>query len=106
MEKRGQAEVLQITLLFEFIAGILIAGILIYAMMNLNEASQISEEYLNKDYGIIKGELQGKVGDYKITYPIGTFTVKDNQFQKPTGISINADNNATITKDSTKIEIK
>jgi hypothetical protein len=105
MEKRGQAEVLQITLLFELIAGVLIAGILIYAVMSMNDTSQISEEYLKTDYSTISGILQGKPGEFTIKYPTGTFTVKENQFQKPDGIKITADNKATIKKDDKKVEI-
>ncbi|MFH1210703.1 MAG: hypothetical protein V1645_02190 [archaeon] len=105
MEKRGQAEVLQITLLFELIAGVLIAGILVYAVMSMNDASQISEEYLKTDYNLISGILQGKPGDFTITYPTGTFTVKDNQFQKPDGVKISTDNKATIKKDDKKVGI-
>lgn len=105
MKKRGQSEVLQITLIFEFIAGILIAGILLYAVININNTSSLSEQYLKDDYGIIKGALQGKPGDYKITYPTGTFTVENNEFKKTEGIKVYADNKATIKKDSEKIEI-
>ena len=105
MEKRGQAEVLQITLLFEFIAGVLIAGILMYAVMSMNETSAISQEYLNTDYNIISGVLQGKPGYFTIEYPSGTFTAKDNEFQKAGGVKINADTKVIITKDKDKIEL-
>jgi hypothetical protein len=105
MEKRGQAEVLQITLLFEFIAGILIAGILMYAVMSMNETSTISQEYLRTDYNIVKGVLEGKPGSFTIQYPSGTFTAKDNEFQKADGVKIKADAKVIITKDKDKIEL-
>lgn len=105
MKKRGQAEVLQITLIFEFIVGVLIAGILIYAVMAINETSTVSEQYLKQDYSITKDVLQGKPGDYEITYPIGTFTVENNELKQQAGVNIKADNKAIIKKESGKIEI-
>ncbi len=105
MEKRGQAEVLQITLLFEFLAGILIAGILIYAVINLNETSALSKEYIKQDYQIIKNSLEGEPGDYKITYPTGTFKVEGGEFRDVQGIQIKTDNKATIKKEGNKIGI-
>jgi len=104
MEKRGQAEVLEITLLFEFIAGVLIAGILIYAVMTINETSSITGEYLNRDYGMIKNVIQGEPGDYKIIYPTGTFTFKDDKFVKPGGIKFTGDNKVKITKENGEIK--
>ena len=83
MEKRGQAEVLQITLLFEFIAGILIAGILMYAVMSMNETSAISQEYLRTDYNILKGVLEGKPGHSPLT-ALGTNTHQEHSQQKTT----------------------
>lgn len=105
MEERGQAEVLQITLLFEFIAGILIAGILLYAVMSMNNTSSMSEQYLKTDYNIISEELQGKPGSFTVVYPTGTFTVKNNEFQKPDGVKVVADNKIIIKKDKDKIEL-
>jgi hypothetical protein len=105
MEKRGQAEVLQITLLFEFIAGVLIAGILIYAVMNINDTSDMTGQYLQQDYCAIKDIMLGKPGDYKAIYPIGIFTVEGNEFKKPDTIKITGDNNVTIKKDYNKIEM-
>ncbi|MEM4244724.1 MAG: hypothetical protein QW404_00100 [Candidatus Nanoarchaeia archaeon] len=106
MEKRGQAEVLQITLLFEFIAGILIAGILIYAVIQLNDTSSITEEYLRQDYKIIKNIMEGEPGDYRVTYPTGAFTVENNDFKQPDGMKIKTDQKAIITKQDNKVEIK
>jgi len=105
MRKRGQAEVLQITLLFEFLAGILIAGILIYAVTNLNDTSALTKEYFQKDYQIIKGTLEGKPGNYEIKYEIGTLTVKDGEFKEPEGMKVKADNKATIKKEGGQVTV-
>lgn len=104
MEKRGQAEVLQITLLFELIAGILIAGILIYAVVTINDTSSLTEEYMNKDYGIVKNMLEGKPGDYNVLYQSGTLTIKDGEFKKTDSIQFKGDLAVKITKQNGEIK--
>ncbi len=103
MKKRGQAEVLQITLLFEFLAGFLIAGILVYYFMYANDISKISGEYLNQDYQIVKNILEGKPGDYEVVYGTGIFSFKDGEFKKSDEIKLKGDLAVKITKENSEV---
>lgn len=105
MKKRGQ-ESLQLTSLFEFIIGVLVAGILLYFVTHANDTTRMSEEYANNDYNIIKNIMEGKPGDYEITYKTGILTVKEGKFVKEEGLNIKADNQIKIKKEKEKITIE
>lgn len=105
MKKRGQ-ESLQLTSLFEFIIGVLVAGILLYFVTHANDTVRMTGEYANKDYNIMKNIMEGKEGDYEITYKTGILTVKDGKFEKEEGLNIKADNQVKIKKEKGQVTIE
>ncbi len=103
MKKRGQSEVLEITLLFEFVAGVLIVWILIYGLGAINDTSAVSGAYLNQDYQIINNILAGKPGNYEVTYATGIFVFKEGEFKKSDEIKLKGDLAVKITKENGEI---
>ncbi len=83
MEKKGQAEVLTTTLIFELIIGVIIASILMYAVLNINNASSFNQEYIKQDLFFIKEMVRSLPGDLNMTYYTGNWCLADNeQFTK------------------------
>ncbi|MBI4447894.1 hypothetical protein HY643_02845 [Candidatus Woesearchaeota archaeon] len=68
--KKGQAEVLQLSLLFEIIIAALVAGILIYSALNYSNFSKFNQQYAEEDLKRIVSAVMAAPGDVKIVYPI------------------------------------
>lgn len=100
MEKKGQAEVLTTTLIFELIVGVLIASILVYAVMNLNNASSFNQEYIKQDLFFIKEMVKSLPGDLDMKYPTGNWCfVDEDNFIKGSNCKVR------ITKTGDKVTI-
>src|SRR3989338_7465841 len=81
MHKKAQSEVWQITLLFEFISGILIAGIFFYLVMSISEGSLITKEYDLKDYNLLFETVNSVPGDVDIRHSTGSFKFNGRTFE-------------------------
>ncbi len=83
MEKRGQSEVLTTTLLFELIIGVLIASALAYAVLNLNNTSRFSGEYMKRDFLLTNEMVKSLPGDIDLKYKTGNWCLNaDGVFVK------------------------
>ncbi len=71
MEKKGQSEVLTTTLIFELVIGVLVATILVYAVLNINNTSSFSQEYLKQDLMLINETVRSLPGDLDMRYNTG-----------------------------------
>ena len=71
MNKRGQAEVLQLDLLFRIIAGLLIASVLITAAFQLNNTPEYNKYHVEKDIKLLLDTLEFLPIDIKVNYPVG-----------------------------------
>lgn len=102
MKKKGQSEVLITTLLFELIIGVLIAGILMYALLNINNASKFSKDYIQQDLDLVKEMVRSLPGDLEMHYKTGSLCYKEGGAftQEATNCGIKI----TKTGDEIKIE--
>lgn len=81
MHKTGQTEVHTTTLLFELIIGMLIFGILVYAVFNLSSGvSNFSKEYLEKDFLLLNSTLKSVPENAEVRYNTGRFRWEDGQW--------------------------
>lgn len=79
MNKKGQSEVLTTTLIFELIIGVLVATILLYAVLNINNASSFNKEYAKQDLFLIKGMVKSLPGDLDMKYSTGDWCLTDSE---------------------------
>lgn len=79
MAKKGQAEVLTTTLIFELIIGVLIASILMYAVLNINNTSSFNKEYIKNDLFLIKEMVKSLPGDLDMKYYTGDWCLADGE---------------------------
>jgi len=101
MKKKGQAEVLTTTLLFELIIGVLIAGILMYSLLSINNVSQFSKDYIQQDLALVKEMVRSLPGDLEMKYKTGSWCYGESEkFTKAANCSIK------ITKTGDEIEIE
>ncbi len=101
MRKKGQAEVLTTTLIFELIIGMLIATILMYAVLNLNNTSSFNREYLKHDLLLTKEMVRSLPGDLDMKYDTGEWCLTDGEdFIKGSNCKVQ------ITKTGDKITVK
>lgn len=101
MKKKGQTEVLTTTLLFELIIGVLIAGILMYAVLSINDTSKFSSEYMRQDLFLVKEMARSLPGDMDMKYKTGDWCLTDDEkFVKGTNCWVQ------ITKTGDEIKIK
>jgi len=82
MQKRGQTEVLTITLLFEVLAGFLLAGILIYAVLTTGNVEGFTVNYLKSDHDLLISTLKTVPGDVELEYSTGGYYYEDGNFYK------------------------
>lgn len=68
--KRGQAESLLLLNFFEFVIGILVAGILIYGAYQFVGNDQFDKQYIAKDIGLMIDTSYLVSGDLDLTLPI------------------------------------
>lgn len=81
MNKKGQAEVLQLSLIFEIIVGVIVTSILIYSALNYSNLSKFNQEYATMDLKLLLQTVSAAPGDVKVTYPLSEqyrVTVKDD----------------------------
>ncbi|MBM3200094.1 hypothetical protein FJZ53_04085 [Candidatus Woesearchaeota archaeon] len=78
MNKRGQSEVLTTTLMFELVIGALIAAMLMYAVMNVNQTSSFSKTYLEYDLDLVKEMAKSLPGDLDMVYYTGDWCLGDD----------------------------
>ena len=100
MRKKGQAEVLQTSLLFEILAGFLLGGILIYAVMSTGNMEGFSAGYLKVDQELLLSTIKSVPGDVEIEYSTGGYKYVDGDFYKG---PFNALYTLKITKEDGKI---
>ncbi len=82
MRKKGQAEVLTTSLLFEVLAGFLLGGILIYAVMSTGNVEGFSKTYLKVDHELMLSVVNNVPGDVVIEYSTGGYEYQDGEFYK------------------------
>ena len=73
MQKRGQAEVLTTTLIFEVLAGFLVAGIMFYTLTTLNDRSALNKDFIEKDHSMLINTIRGMPGDVELEYDTKNF---------------------------------
>ena len=101
MRKKGQAEVLTTTLLFELVIGALIATILMYAVLNINNTSSFNREYLKNDLLLTKEMVRSLPGDLDMKYNTGEWCLTDGEdFAKGSNCTVQ------ITKTGDQITVK
>lgn len=79
MKKKGQSEVLTTTLIFELITGVLIASILMYAVLNINNPSGFNQGYVKQDLFFIKEMVRSLPGDLDMKYYTGNWCLADGE---------------------------
>ena len=84
MQKKGQAEVWEITLLFELVAGFVIAGVLLYAVLTLNDTSTFNTAYAEKDLELLKLTLASVPGETDVDFPLQGYAFENGKLV-PTG---------------------
>lgn len=99
--KKGQAEVLTITLLFEVLAGFLLAGLLIYATLSTGDVEGFSKRYLKADHDILLTTIRSLPGDIEMEYPTGGYRYENGEFRKG---ALNANYILKISKVDGKID--
>ena len=82
LQKKGQSEVLTMTLLFEVLAGFLLAGLLIYATLSTGDVEGFSKRYLKADHDILLATINSLPGDIDIDYPTGGYKYENGEFRK------------------------
>ncbi|MCG2718640.1 MAG: hypothetical protein L6408_07400 [Nanoarchaeota archaeon] len=80
--KKGQSEVLTITLLFEVLAGFLLAGILIYATFTTSDVEGFSANYLQADHDFLISTIKALPGDIELDYETGDYRYENGKFYK------------------------
>ncbi|MBU4501487.1 MAG: hypothetical protein KKA79_02765, partial [Nanoarchaeota archaeon] len=80
--KKGQSEVLTITLLFEVLAGFLLAGILIYATFTTSDVEGFSANYLQADHDFLISTIKALPGDIELDYETGGYRYENGKFYK------------------------
>lgn len=70
MEKKGQAEVFEVTLLFELIAAIVIGTFLVYSAISYNSLTDFNKKYIEKDLGLLLNAVYSSPGFVEIRYPV------------------------------------
>lgn len=89
MKKKGQSEVLTTTLLFELLIGVLIAGTLMYAVLNLNNTSRASKEYMQQDLMLVKEMARSLPGDLDMVYNTSSWCLtEDEKFGRGTNCGV------------------
>lgn len=99
MKKKGQAEVLTTTLIFELLIGVLIAGILMYAVLSMNNTSSFSRDYMQQDLLLVKEMARSLPGDLDMKYSTGSWCLENNKFIRGTNCTVQ------ITKTGDEITI-
>lgn len=79
MDKRGQSEVLTTMLLFELIIGVLIATILMYAVLNINNTSNFSKEYAKQNLFLTEETVKSLSGDLDMKFNTGGWCLTDDK---------------------------
>lgn len=70
MRKKGQAEVLQISLIFELIAAIIVASFLLYAAISYSSLTEFNKKYLERDLGLLMNAVYSTPGFVEVVYPV------------------------------------
>jgi len=100
MNKKGQSEVLTITLLFELIIGVLIASILMYAVLNVNNTSTFSKEYAKQDLMLVKEAVRSLPGDIGMNLSTGNWCLIGDEFVRGNNCWVQ------VTKTGDKVDAK
>lgn len=100
MQKKGQSEVLTTTLLFEVLAGFLLAGMLIYATMTTGNVQGFSKSYLKADHEILINMIKNTPGDVELEYDTGGYKYEEGEFYKG---AFGASYSVKITKENGEI---
>ncbi len=72
MDKRGEAETLQLTMLFEILIGIAIASFLILAALNWNSVSNFNKVYVQEDLKLLSNAVMSVPGEMQVKYPLSS----------------------------------
>ena len=72
MNKRGEAESLELTMLFEILIGITIAAFLILAALNWNSLSNFNKLYAEEDLKLLSNTLLSVPGEISYKYSLSS----------------------------------
>ncbi|MBU2590214.1 MAG: hypothetical protein KKF52_02765 [Nanoarchaeota archaeon] len=72
MNKRGEAETLELTMLFEILIGIAIAAFLVLAALNWNSLSNFNQLYVEEDLMLLSNTLLSTPGAVSYKYPLSS----------------------------------
>lgn len=87
MQKRGQSEIWETLSLFEVLAGLAIASLLIIAALGLNTFTSFGRDYLTQDLKLISGAVSSSPASVTVYYPISS----GYQVSFDDGIKINSE---------------
>lgn len=72
MHKRGQAEVLQLSFLFEVLIAVAVAGMLVYSAVSFDVFSKFKREYADADLTLLMDQVVSAPGPVEVSYPLST----------------------------------
>jgi len=70
INRKGQAEVWNVIMIFEVVLSVLIAAVLIYSAFNYAAASDLKKNYLEKDISLVVDAVSASGGKIKVFYPV------------------------------------
>lgn len=70
MNKRGQAEVLQLSFLFEVLIAFAVAGMLVYSAVSFDVFYSFKKDYADADLTLLMDQVVSAPGPVEITYPL------------------------------------
>lgn len=72
MDKRGEAETLELSMLFEILIGLAVAGFLIMAALSWNSLSNFNKVYVEEDLQLLSNSLLSSPSEITYNYPLSS----------------------------------
>ncbi len=80
MRKKGQTEIMSMTMLFEVLGGFLIGGLLVLAILQTGNMEYFSVSFIQADHDVLLSVIRSLPGDVELSYSIGNYYYKDGSF--------------------------
>lgn len=105
MLKRGQFEVLQLSLIFEVLMAVAIAALLVYSAVSFDVLSKFKHQYADADLTMLMDQVVAAPGPVELKYPISskylvTIGSSDVKIDVEQSLIPVADSYLLITKDA------